>query len=599
MAGRPGSAAQIWVTAAGDRRGPGLQHLLAFLLLTLLGSIVGTLGLVGLPVGSQLSFFWLAMTLQVVGGVWFGGWGVLAGSLVGVFSNYFNMDIAAYTWGYLPANLFQSFLTAWVFRTWKLDIRLPTWKELAIFCVVAALLSNVGGALLAAAALYLFDVLPDPKNPARFLAEWILGNGLPCLIFGPLLMRAFSPQIAGSPFLCKRWWGGSAPMRWPGWRFRNFPIAVRLLISFGLAGVLPILAVCVVETVQLKSKDPQHHSHAFAFLLSVSIFLSIIVAGLVAGAMQRRIGALAEAAHRFGEGELGYRVPDLGANELGRLGETFNQMAQDLVSSQEQLKHNAEEQARSHRELEIAQEIQQGFLPQEYPNISGVEVAAKSLPARVVGGDFYDFIPLNEGRWGFLIADVSGKGVPAALFTGLTRSLVRMYAAQSPDLASCLGAVNASILTENPAGMFVTLFVAAFEPATLKLTYVNAGHNPPLLVRGRSGDMERLGATGVPLALLPEASYKEREARMEQGDTLVLYTDGVTEAFNPKGDMFGDERLAAVARSGAETSARRCLDSVLAAVSAFAEDAPQSDDITVVVVKSLSEPRQAEKEGPV
>lgn len=583
----PESGATLWDPAPGDRAGPGPQHVLAFLILTLLGTVVGTLGLVGLPMGLELSSFWMAMTLQVAGGVWFGGWGVLAGTLVGVLSNYFNLDLPAYTWGYVPANAFQSALTAWVFRRWKLDPRLPSWKELAIFCAVAVVLANLGGATLAAGALYAFESLPDPENPARFLADWMLGNGLPCLIFGPLLMRAFSPQIAGSPFFCKRWWGGSAPMQWPGRHLRDYPIVARLLAAFGLAGVLPMLGVCVLQTAAIKARGPQPHSYLVSLLLSVSVFLSVIIAGWVAGGMQRRIGVLEEAAQRFGEGDLGHAIPDLGANELGRLGIAMRGMAEDLARSREELRRTTEAQARDRKEMEIAREIQQSFLPQEYPRIPGVTLAARSVPARVVGGDFYDFIPLGEGRWGILIADVSGKGVPAALFTGLSRSLVRVYATETGSVTKALSAFNAYVTEDNPASMFVTLFCASLSPGG-DMVCVNAGHNPPLLVR-RGGEILPIGATGVPLGLFAEAKYGEKPLQLGEGDTLVLYTDGVTEAFNGAEELFGMERLAEVLKGCAGLPPEEWLERILEAVGSFAQGAPQSDDITVVVLRVVGE----------
>jgi serine phosphatase RsbU (regulator of sigma subunit) len=574
-----------WEATPGDRAGPGPLHLFAFLLLTVLTTVVGTLGLVGLPADFALSTLWMAMTLQVVGGVWFGGWGVLAGTLAGLFSNALNAGAPLYVWGFIPANAAQSWLTAWVFRRWRLDPSLPTRKEQAVFVLVGPVASNLLGGALALAALTLGGEITEASQARTALFSWLAGNGLPCLLFGPLLMRAFSPQIAGSPFFCKGWWGGAPRPSVKSWRYRDQPVVVRLLLAFAVAGVVPTTAACVFHTLFLEYHQRDIHAPLLALLLNASVFLSLIVSGFSAEAVQKRVRVLEEGARRIGAGDLDHRIPDLGANELGLLGGTLNRMAGDLVQSREALRLSAEARARDQRELEIARDIQQGFLPQEVPRTEGLAVAARSLPARVVGGDFYDFAPMREGGPAFLIADVSGKGVPAALFTGLTRSLLRVYLSEGRGLAEAVAAVNAFLTDENPTGMFVTLFCAKFDRDNRVLRYANAGHNPPLLVRGGGGEILKLKAAGIPVGLMPEAPYSEGEVAVGPGDVLLLYTDGVTEAFNGREELFGEERLDAVARGLGDAAPDQCIERILAAVQGFSEGAPQSDDITLVVVR--------------
>jgi phosphoserine phosphatase RsbU/P len=287
----------------------------------------------------------------------------------------------------------------------------------------------------------------------------------------------------------------------------------------------------------------------------------------------------------LGEGDLAYRIQDMGENELGVLGRSFNEMAGKLELLREDLARTTAERERTAREMEIAREIQRSFLPKAPPDLPAIGFAARMEPARVVGGDFYDFIPLPDGRWILVVADVTGKGVPAALFMALTRSLVRVNAALHTSPSGLVGAVNEFVARDNSTAMFVTLFLAYLEPSTGTLTYVNAGHNPPLLLSCGKNEVSLLKSAGTPLGLVEGMIYEERKTLVGPGDLLVLYTDGVTEAMNGAQELFGAERLEnLVARSGG-AQAPVVLELIEEAVRSFAAGEPQSDDMTVVVAK--------------
>ncbi len=248
--------------------------------------------------------------------------------------------------------------------------------------------------------------------------------------------------------------------------------------------------------------------------------------------------------------------------------------------------------ARSNAELQIAAEIQQSFLPEVVPQITGFDIAARSVMAMEVGGDFFDVIPfevvpLEKGTLGILIADVSGKGVPAALFMALSRIVVRVNALWHRDPARAIHDANNVIAQDSKAGMFVTLFYGALSEKTRALTYVNAGHNPPLVFRGADGALERLMPTGIALGAAEGRDYSSRTVDIGPGDGLVMYTDGVTESMNAEQEMFGEARLEAIIRKSVRLPAHEILTEILEGVQQFAGDAPQFDDITLMVIKGV------------
>lgn len=248
------------------------------------------------------------------------------------------------------------------------------------------------------------------------------------------------------------------------------------------------------------------------------------------------------------------------------------------------------EMARKNAELQIAAEIQRNFLPETIPTTQGFDIAAKSIPAKEVGGDFFDVmplevIPMSNTRTGIMIADVSGKGVPAALFMALSRIVVRVTAMWFKKPSEVISFANPIIANNSKTGMFVTLFYGVIDNETRTLTYVNAGHNPPLVLRQGTVEIKELNLTGVAVGALDDAEYTQEELQLSSGDVIVLYTDGITEAVNDHEEMFDVPRLIDVIQKTRDLSSQEIADEIISAVFAFSGTQPQFDDITLMVVK--------------
>jgi serine phosphatase RsbU (regulator of sigma subunit)/anti-sigma regulatory factor (Ser/Thr protein kinase) len=236
---------------------------------------------------------------------------------------------------------------------------------------------------------------------------------------------------------------------------------------------------------------------------------------------------------------------------------------------------------RIEQELRVAQLIQQQFLPEELPNLSGWEFAAFYGPAREVGGDFYDFIKLPEGQLGIVVGDVTDKGVPAALVMATTHSILRAEAPRLIAPSEVLTRVNNLLVDEMPAHMFVTCLYAVLNPETGQLRYANAGHNVPYV--STEGGVTELRATGMPLGLLPEMEYEEKEATLAPGDTVLLHSDGLAEAHNTRREMFGFPRVASL--TGEASDGEVLIDRLLKELQDFVgPEVEQEDDITLVTL---------------
>lgn len=239
------------------------------------------------------------------------------------------------------------------------------------------------------------------------------------------------------------------------------------------------------------------------------------------------------------------------------------------------------------RELTVAGEIQQSMLPQKFPAFAGsksIDIAAGMNPAKEVGGDFYDFFAIDNELFGFVIGDVSGKGIPAALLMALTRTLIRAYAQQGLGANQVLSLVNNTIAQDNKLAMFVTSFFGILKVETGEIEYCNAAHVVPL-IKKLDGTVTQINCTGnMALGMLPDMQYKVNTMTLQQGETLVLFTDGITEARSTSEEMFGDERLQQAVHSSDKTISQEIMMDVLHKVYTFTSGAEQNDDIGVVVL---------------
>jgi sigma-B regulation protein RsbU (phosphoserine phosphatase) len=248
----------------------------------------------------------------------------------------------------------------------------------------------------------------------------------------------------------------------------------------------------------------------------------------------------------------------------------------------------AVEKGRMERELQMARELQVGLLPTEAPALPGWEFAATWLPAREAAGDYYDFVPLRGGRLALVIADVCDKGMPAALFMALSRSIVRASLDSAPSPAEGVARANRRIHADATSGMFVTLFCAEVQPGVGEIVCVNAGHHPPLLAAAASGKKPAvLLPAGMALGVLADSSYEQGVVHLDPGDLLLLYTDGVTDARNAEGEEFGKARVERLLLEARGQSAPEVVAALEAAVRAFTGPVAPFDDVTVLAVKRL------------
>jgi serine phosphatase RsbU (regulator of sigma subunit) len=263
-------------------------------------------------------------------------------------------------------------------------------------------------------------------------------------------------------------------------------------------------------------------------------------------------------------------------SEEGKVVESWDSYYSQLGLMRQSMEH----------ELRLARSIQQAFLPKEVPTLEGWQISPLYQPAREVGGDFYDFHPLSGGRLGLVVGDATGKGVPAALVMSTTCGMLRAVsqASHSSSPGEMLRRVNEALVPSIPDNMFVTCFYAILDPTSGSLRYANAGHDVPYL--HRSGDTEEMRARGMPLGLMPEMGYEEKEIVLDSGEAAFFYSDGLVEAHNPQGEMFGFPRLRALV---AEHAQKESLEEALLEelYSFVGEGWKQEDDITLLTLRRI------------
>lgn len=238
------------------------------------------------------------------------------------------------------------------------------------------------------------------------------------------------------------------------------------------------------------------------------------------------------------------------------------------------------------KEMQQAAQIQARLFPDAAPKTEGLDIAARAVPARLAGGDYYDFIRFPDGKIGLMVGDVAGKGMPAALLMSSLQARVHVLFEDSLDLAQKIERLNKSTCGNCPDNRFITFFFGILDPITGELVYVSAGHNPPVLVRA-GGGYELLPGGGLILGIMPIAKYEESRIIVEKGDVLVMFSDGVTEAPNPNDEEYGEERLANLVAELSGKTAREIVAAIHASVAEFTQGAPPADDITVVVTRRL------------
>ncbi|MBM3148184.1 MAG: SpoIIE family protein phosphatase, partial [Actinobacteria bacterium] len=307
----------------------------------------------------------------------------------------------------------------------------------------------------------------------------------------------------------------------------------------------------------------------------------------------RPLHALDAATQTLAEGDLDVPLPKAkGRDEVAHLTQSFGRMREDLQRHIEELRETTVERERIESELRIAADIQMSLVPRTFPPFperEDLDLHAVLDPAREVGGDFYDFFLLDDDHLCLAIADVSGKGVPAALLMAGARSFLRSFARQGSSPAEVAARVNVELAADNDACMFVTMFLAVADLRTGVVRCASAGHNLPFVIDAAGAVAQVPRIRGVALGIAEAAVYDEAELRLRAGDALFLYTDGVSEAMDAAGHVFGEDRLAAELARAAGADCSGIIDAVLAAVVRHAEGAEQSDDITMVAFRYLGD----------
>ena len=284
-------------------------------------------------------------------------------------------------------------------------------------------------------------------------------------------------------------------------------------------------------------------------------------------------------------------VLDVQSNELNAFDSEnqfiLNALADTVASAvaNARLYKQVQEDARTATELEVARNIQIGFLPDHAPQPPGYEVAATWEPARQIGGDFYDFIPLADGRLGIVVADVADKGIPAALYMALSRTTMRLVSTRDPAPSIALQRVNTAILDTTYSDLFVTIYYAILDPASHQVTYASGGHG--LALQASEAGITFLRGKGTVLGVLPTIAVEEHTTELAPGDYLIIYTDGVTDAVNEAMEDFGEKRLVATIRRHWGLAAQAMLERIHQGVRAWSGSAPPFDDFTLVVVRRM------------
>ena len=319
------------------------------------------------------------------------------------------------------------------------------------------------------------------------------------------------------------------------------------------------------------------------------ILVLAMVVVLISRSIIEPIRSLALASNKVAAGNFDASLPESRLkDEVGALTRDFQVMQDSLKNYIRQLTETTAARERMESELKIAHDIQMSILPKTFPPFPTREefdLHAVIAPAREVGGDFYDFFQLSDNLLCFVIGDVSGKGVPAALFMAITKTLIKLCAKADVTPEAILSHVNQELAVDNEACMFVTLFCGLFDMKSGEIQYANAGHNPPLVIK-KDGTIEWLPkAKSLVLGAMPGIQYESERIRLSQGDSLLLYTDGVTEAMNHTCELFSEEKLANELSNSAGMEIKAMIGKIMDAIKRFSDGAPQSDDITMMMIR--------------
>jgi len=363
-------------------------------------------------------------------------------------------------------------------------------------------------------------------------------------------------------------------------------LRIRMLIIFGLASLLPIILMAVLSYNKAKMMLVLEPGEVIGSLLYLTAFLLIVVLAttiffsrIFATSIIAPVSQLERAMARVEGGDFSAFVPVDTNDELGALAEHFNQMTVGL-----------KERYRLQRSLDLAKEVQQNLLPREDPVVEGLDVAGQSIYCDETGGDYFDYLSSSEwghAKFGVLIGDVSGHGIPSALLMATARAFMRQRSSRSGSMAEVVSDVNRQLTRDvEETGRFMTLFYLMIDTAARNMSWVRAGHDPAIWYDPITDHFEELHGEGVALGVDETLEFVQyQKSGLQEGQILLLSTDGLWETQNPVGRMFGKDRIYEIIRKKADTSAREILDTIVLTLESFRQNLEPEDDITLVVIK--------------
>ncbi len=335
--------------------------------------------------------------------------------------------------------------------------------------------------------------------------------------------------------------------------------------------------------------DITNLNHVVLGLGITGLVLLALAIVFIARSITKPLTIMADVAGRIGTGDLEAQVPDVKTgDEVGRLARALDCMKRSLKDYIQEITDTTASRQRMESELKIARNIQMGILPKifpPFPDRTDFDIFARAIPAREVGGDFYDLFLIDHDHLCFVIGDASGKGIPAALFMAFTKTLIKARASANRDTGLLMQEVNDELSRGNPADMFITVFCAILNTKTGEMVYTNGGHNPPVIMK-KTGETSYVDCSGDLVVGIMEGSYYlTRRFVLDAGDRIFLYTDGVTEAMNDADEIFSNERLLQILSTCGDKSASEIVSCVNDAIDEFCKETPQYDDITMLAVQ--------------